>query len=70
MTLASIAGDISSEQSWNKVFDEWPLTLVIYLGLSLTFVTIAWRENERAYRRYLTAEPSIEPDPPISTGEA
>jgi len=70
MTLALIAGEILTERSWNKVFDEWPLKVVIYLGVSLTFVAIAWRENERAYRRYLTEAPRTEIDPPISTREA
>ena len=70
MTLALIAGEILTERSWDKVFDAWALKAVICLGVSLTFVAIAWRENERAYRRYLTAEPKTELDPPISTREA
>jgi hypothetical protein len=70
MTLALIAAEILGEQSWNKGFDEWPLKVVVYLGVSLIWAAVGWRESERAYRRYLNAEPKTELNPPISTREA
>lgn len=70
LTLALIAGEILRKRSWDKVFDELPVYAVICLGISLTFAAIAWRENERAYRRYLTAKSNTKVDPGISTREA
>ncbi len=70
MTLALISGEMLTERSWNKFFAKWPLKVIIYLSVSLTYVAIAWRENERAYRRYLMEAPKPQLDPPISTREA
>jgi hypothetical protein len=67
MTLALIASEILGEQSWNKGFDGWPLKVFVYLAVSLIAAAIAWRESEKAYRRYLNAEPKTELDTPRST---
>ena len=69
MTLGLIFIEMLGERSWTKISELWPLKVVIYLGVSLTYAAIAWRENERAYRRYLTEVPKNELDPPSSTLE-
>ena len=70
MTLAWVAVQFLRPQNWTNVFDELPLNAVIYLVLSLICAAIAWRENERAYRRYLSAQPRAEIKRPASTREA
>jgi peptidoglycan/LPS O-acetylase OafA/YrhL len=52
-------------------FDEFgPLNVVIYLVLSLICAALVWRENERAYHRYLSEQAIAEINRPASTREA
>jgi protein-S-isoprenylcysteine O-methyltransferase Ste14 len=70
MTVVWVAVQFLKPQNWNKAFDELPLNAIIYLVLSLICAAIAWRENERAYRRYLSTQPNDESNRPASTREA
>jgi protein-S-isoprenylcysteine O-methyltransferase Ste14 len=70
MSVVWIAVQFLKPENWNTAFDELPLNIIIYLVLGLICAAIAWRENERAYRRYLSTQSKAESSRPASTGEA
>ena len=57
-------------ESWKEGVDGLPFKVVASLVISLVWASIAWRENERAYRRHLNTPPKADVERSVSTREA